>query len=200
MWSLIEVADQLSLALSLAKTEAPEALVWVALIGLVHIVNVMVGMRLCYLGILPRTLRGLIGIPFAPFLHGNFNHLFFNAIPLFLLIDFMLVATGPHFISISLFLIGFSGFLTWLIGRRGLHVGASSLIMAYWGYLLVLSIRQPTVFNLVIVVVMLYYLGGLFFSLFPSDVKTSFEGHIAGFIAGISLAWFMPYLSQGFNF
>src|SRR3954451_1007510 len=47
-----------------------------AVLWLVEIVNVAVlGGRLDALGIKPRTLRGLIGIPLHPFLHVGFGHL-----------------------------------------------------------------------------------------------------------------------------
>ena len=36
-------------------------------------------------GILPRTLSGLQGVFFSPFLHGDFNHIANNSIPLFIL-------------------------------------------------------------------------------------------------------------------
>ena len=36
-------------------------------------------------GILPRTFSGLQGVLFSPFLHGDFNHLANNSLPLFLL-------------------------------------------------------------------------------------------------------------------
>ena len=40
---------------------------------------------LLLLGIQPRKALGLPGIVFAPFLHANFNHIFFNTIPLIIL-------------------------------------------------------------------------------------------------------------------
>ncbi|MDX1629093.1 MAG: hypothetical protein R3345_10370, partial [Fulvivirga sp.] len=38
-----------------------------------------------YLGILPRTVFGLVGVLFAPLLHGNVMHLISNTIPLLFL-------------------------------------------------------------------------------------------------------------------
>ncbi|PHK31372.1 membrane protein, partial [Nostoc linckia z16] len=37
-------------------------------------------------GILPRTLTGLRGIVFSPFLHGDINHIYNNSFPLAILI------------------------------------------------------------------------------------------------------------------
>lgn len=41
-----------------------------------YILNLLLGNRLFYLGIIPRHTIGLPGIIFAPLLHANFNHLF----------------------------------------------------------------------------------------------------------------------------
>ena len=47
--------------------------------------------NLLLLGIIPRHVLGLPGILFAPLLHANFNHLFFNCIPLVVLSNFILI-------------------------------------------------------------------------------------------------------------
>ena len=190
MFSLTDVGNQLEQTLILSQQEVGTAALIVGILWAIHLLNVCVGMRLNYLGLIPREPLSLMGIFFSPLLHGHFSHLFFNSIPLFLLIDFMLIATGPQFWVLTLVMIILSGLLTWLVGRRAIHIGASSLIMAYWGFLLTLAIYQPTVFNLIIVVVMLYYLGGLFLSIFPSDKAISFEGHLCGLIAGMATAWY----------
>ena len=55
----------------------------------------LTGNRLLCLGIYPRRWFGLPGILFAPFLHANAAHLFFNSIPLIVLSDFLLMQ-GLH--------------------------------------------------------------------------------------------------------
>ena len=63
----------------------------IAILLVIHLVNWLLGYRLNILGIYPRKLAGLPGIIFSPFLHGNFNHLFFNSVPLFALINLILL-------------------------------------------------------------------------------------------------------------
>jgi membrane associated rhomboid family serine protease len=172
----------------LSQQNAAKAGLIVVAMWTIHLLNICTGMRLNALGLWPRHLSGLKGIIFSPFLHADVNHLFFNTIPLFLLTDFMFIATGTAFWQVSILIILISGILTWIIGRNAIHVGASSLIMGYWGFLLTLAIYQPTAFNVVIVIVMLYYLSSLFLNLFPSGEQVSFEGHICGVIAGILIA------------
>lgn len=191
MFTFTEFTTQMSHTVYLSQQNAAKAGLIVVVMWVIHALNLCVGMRLNRLGLWPRHLSGLKGIIFAPFLHGDVNHLFFNTIPLFLLTDFMFIATGDAFWQVSIFIILISGLLTWLVGRNAIHVGASGVIMGFWGFLLTLAIYQPTAFNVVIVIVMLYYLSSLFLNLFPSGEEVSFEGHICGLLAGVgvALAW-----------
>lgn len=164
------------------------------IIGLwiLQFVNKLLSYRLNYLGIIPRTSRGLIGIIFSPFLHGNANHLFFNTFPLLVLACFVLVGGQPFFWRVTVSIVLISGFLTWMLGRRAIHIGASSLIMGYWGYLLVNAYHQPSLMTIVLAVVSIYYFGGLFFGLFPTEKSVSWEGHLFGCIAGIVTNYLFP--------
>lgn len=180
--------SQLELAILVIKTNLPTALTIVMIFVAAQILNMLTGYRLNILGIYPRHIFGLVGIIFSPFLHANFNHLFFNLIPLFVLLNFVLMAGFTKFIAISFIIILLSGTATWLFGRRALHIGASGLVMGYWGFLLINAYRHPSVITLILAVICIYYFGGLVFSLFPSQEKVSWEGHVFGFLAGLVAA------------
>ena len=140
-------------------------------------------------GIIPRHLAGLPGIIFSPILHGDPEHLFFNMIPLFILTSLIPIYGFTSFIHISIFIIIVSGALTWLFGRKAIHIGASGLIMGYWSFLITKAYQAPSMLTIVVAVIMLYYLAGMIFNLFPQSEKTSWEGHLFGFIAGIAAAF-----------
>ncbi|HEX4044586.1 MAG TPA: hypothetical protein VHZ76_02850 [Gammaproteobacteria bacterium] len=78
----------------------------------IHFINWMIGYRLNFLGIRPRKFFGLVGIFFSPFLHSNFNHLFFNSIPLGILASFVLLHGIKTFIYVSAIIIVLGGFGT----------------------------------------------------------------------------------------
>jgi len=164
----------------------PLILTMMGMIWGIQIVNAALGYRLNILGILPRSIFGIPGIFFAPFLHGDFNHLFFNSIPLFVLANFVLLDGIYVFYFVSASIILMSGIAIWLFGRWGLHVGASSLIVGYWSFLMVTAIYGETALALIVGGVSFYYFGALFFSIFPSDLRTSWEGHLFGFLSGIA--------------
>lgn len=171
-------------------TNLPITLSLIGLLFAIQILNALIGYRLNLLGIWPRKIFGWIGIPFCPFLHGNFSHLFFNMLPLFIFSN-LIMLNGLHvFLMVSTWIIGISGLLIFLFARSGIHVGASALIMGYLGYLLIGVYYQPTALSFVIGATCFYYFGGMLINLFPdSNKQVSWEGHVFGFISGIATAF-----------
>ncbi|CAN5338898.1 rhomboid family intramembrane serine protease [soil metagenome] len=178
--------SQLLLSLDSIKTNFYTALLLLAGFWVIHIVNVLVGYRLNIFGVYPRHVLGLIGIPCFSFLHGNFSHLFFNSMPLLILLDFVLINGKQQFICTTMSIMLLSGSAIWLFGRSALHIGASSLVMGYWSYLLVNAYEHFAVNSLILAIVCIYYFGGLVLNLFPSGKKVSWEGHVFGFLAGLA--------------
>lgn len=158
----------------------------------IHIINWVAQYRLNRFGIHTRRARGLPGIILSPLLHGDFNHLFFNTIPLFVLSDLVLMDGHVMFFQVSLAIIILSGFFTWLFGQRGIHVGISSLIMGYFGYLLAKAYFHITGTTVILAGICIYYFGGLIFSIFPGAKKNvSWDGHIFGLVSGIFVAYYL---------
>jgi membrane associated rhomboid family serine protease len=169
-----------------------DILAWITLVlwG-VFFLNQALGQRLLFLGIIPRKIYGLPGILFAPLLHANFNHLFFNTIPLLILSAFLLVHGLPYFIFVTCSITLISGLLIWLFAKPGLHVGASAVITGYWGLLVVNIYQEGSITAILLGIVSLYYLAGIFFGIFPTKRGVSWEGHLFGLIAGIATAFLL---------
>jgi len=152
---------------------------------LIQILNKLSGYRLNHLGIWPRHPSGLAGIFIAPFLHGSFEHLFLNSMVLSVLLNFMLLLGLHTCLMATIWIITLGGGLLWLLGRPAIHIGASGLIMGYWGFLLVSAYHLGSMFSILIALMCLYFFSSLIFNLFPIDKVSSWEGHLFGFIAGI---------------
>ena len=88
-------------------------------------INYILKNSLNYFGIIPRTKHGLIGILTSPFLHKDSNHLFYNSIPLFCLMNVILIQGRMLFLVATILIILLSGLLIWIGARRGVHIGAS---------------------------------------------------------------------------
>lgn len=155
----------------------------------VFFVNIVLGKRLLMLGIRPRQMSGLLGIVCAPFLHANFNHLFFNCIPLMILANFILIQGNPYFLHVTFIIMLISGFLTWCFAKKGIHVGASGVITGYWSLLVSDIYQQGTLTAIILGIVCLYYFAGILFAIFPGEKGVSWQGHLFGFLAGILVSY-----------
>ena len=142
-------------------------------------------------GIVPRTMWGLIGVLFSPFLHGNLAHLAANVAPLFVLLTVLFwdQRYQPAW-SLALIWIG-SGLGTWLIGRSHagatpmVHIGASSLIYGLVAFLISAGFLLSNWRAVIIAILVLILYGGIFFGLLPHAGPVSWEGHLSGAIAGV---------------
>ena len=143
------------------------------------------------LGIWPRHLYGLPGVIFAPLLHVNFNHLFFNTIPLVILSDFILINGLDYFLTVSLAITLMSGFLIWCFAKPGIHLGASALVTGYWGLLVCNIYQQGTIMAVFLGVICVYYFAGIFLGVFPGKKGVSWEGHLFGLVAGVAASNFI---------
>lgn len=136
-------------------------------------------------GIIPRTLIGLRGILFAPFLHGGIGHVLANTIPFLVLGWLIMLRDTRDFFSVSLITMLISGLGVWVFGGAySVHVGASGVVFGYLGYLLLRGYfeRSGLAIFLAIVVGILY--GGLLWGVLPSLPGISWQGHLFGFIGG----------------
>jgi len=141
-------------------------------------------------GIIPRRIASLPGILWAPFLHASFKHLAANTLPLLVLGGILCQRSRGEFVLVTLAGILAGGSLTWLLARSACHVGASGLIFCYFGYLTSLAVFNRTFGTICLSVACLVGYGGILKGLMPTATAISWEGHFAGLIAGVTLAWF----------
>lgn len=184
-----------SLALIIRQTQENMNILLVILLmpWLVYFFNLLLNNRLLYLGIIPRRIDGLAGILFAPLLHANFNHLFFNSIPLLVLSNFILINGVTYFLWVTIIITLLSGLLIWCFAKPGIHIGASSLITGYWGLLVADILQQGTVTAIILGLISLYYFAGIFFGIFPGKKGVSWEGHLFGLLAGLATSYLSGY-------
>ena len=190
---LSELNDSLNLIISQTKINA-ESLTFIVMIPwAVFILSYLTGNRLLILGIIPRHLYGLPGILFAPLLHANFNHLFFNSIPLLVLSNFILIQGLTYYLQVTLLITLISGFLIWCFAKSGIHVGASAVITGYWALLISNSYQEGSLTAIILGIVCVYYFAGIFFGIFPGKKGVSWEGHLFGLLAGLATGYLFNY-------
>jgi membrane associated rhomboid family serine protease len=140
-------------------------------------------------GIVPRRWDGLDGIVFAPFLHGDFNHLYGNCAPLLLTGTFVLAAGGKRFLAVTAFIALTSGLGVWLTGSPNtVVIGASGIIFGYLGYLLVRGIVERSWWGIAVGLLIGLLYGVQIPGVLPGDARVSWQAHLFGFLAGIVAA------------
>jgi membrane associated rhomboid family serine protease len=122
-------------------------------------------------------------------LHLGFPHLFANATPLFVLL-WVLFSHRNYQPERTLALIWLgSGFGTWLIGRPNtVHIGASSLIYGLVVYLIAAGWWLRSWRSVLVAGLVLLFYGGIFYGVLPQRGMISWEGHLAGAVAGLLAA------------
>ncbi len=161
---------------------------FVALIWVIEFINFSMGHRLSDWGILPRTVKGLKGIPLSPFLHASLIHIMMNTIPLAVLGGFVILNGRQIFFEISIIIILVSGTALWLFGRSSYHVGASGLIFGYFGYLVLRAWYDRSLKSFIIAFITVSLYGGIIWGMLPTFSRISWEGHLFGLLAGILAA------------
>jgi membrane associated rhomboid family serine protease len=164
----------------------------VGLMWLVELINLALDYRLNVWGIRPRTLSGLPGILFAPFLHGSIGHLLTNTIP-FVILGWLVILHGPRtFVKVSVLIILLSGTGIWLFGRSAYHIGASALIFGYFGFLIARAWYERSLGSILVALITIILYGGILWGAFPFHPQIAWEGHLFGLLAGILAARLAP--------
>ncbi|HEX7706131.1 MAG TPA: rhomboid family intramembrane serine protease [Thermoanaerobaculia bacterium] len=141
------------------------------------------------IGIIPRTWIGLEGIPVAPLIHGDLDHLLSNTIPLLVLGALILLRGVSGFLLVVLVSVLVAGAGTWLFGSGDAqHIGASGVVFGFFGYLVFRTAFDRRVSTAIITLIVAGLYGtAMAFSLVPEET-ISWSGHFFGFIGGFAAA------------
>ncbi len=139
-------------------------------------------------GIRPQKAEGLLGVFTSPFLHGDLNHLYNNSFPLLILS----LALFYFYNKIAWKVLGFgvllSGFLTWLIGSSGNHIGASGLIYVLFSFIFFKGIFAKHYRLIALSLVVIFMYGSMIWYVFPIKQGMSWQGHLGGLVTGLVFA------------
>ena len=165
----------------------------VALMLAVKIIEVALGLDLSRFGLMPQSAHGLFGILTLPFLHGGWEHLASNSIPILVLGTalYYFYPTLANRVLLLTYLL--SGLLTWCLGSPGsIHIGASALVYGLNLFLIVSGFIRGNRMLIVISLVVVFLYGGFVWGMIPDLAilqNISWEGHLSGAIVGIVLAF-----------
>lgn len=167
-------------------------LLFIGLLWLIEFLKIGMNWNLSFFGIIPQSKEGVLGIFTHYLVHQDINHLWSNTISLFVLGWMLFYFYG----QIAWRTIGglwiLIGLLLWIMGRSGVHIGASGLIYGLTFFLIfsgILRMYSPLI-AVSLIVVFLY--GSTTWGIFPFaelvKKNISWEGHLSGALSGVFLA------------
>lgn len=170
-------------------------LFFLILIWLIKLIEILDNLDLIYYGIYPRRFAGLIGIITSPLIHGNFNHIIDNSVPLFFLS--LAVFYFYNKVAYKVFFITYftTGIAVWLFGRPSYHIGASGLIYGFGSFLFFSGIIRQNINLLAISLLVTFLYGSMVWGIFPYKLGISWESHLLGGITGFLLS--IVYKDEG---
>jgi membrane associated rhomboid family serine protease len=162
-----------------------------AVMWVLEVIDLLPGTNFDRLGIRPRTVRGLVGIPLAPFLHSGLSHLVANTLPFVLLGAFIALGDAKRFVEVTVIVALTSGLGTWLFAAPGtIHLGASGLVFGYLTYLVTRGFFAAKPLWILGGLAVLAFYGGILWGLLPRP-GISFTGHLFGAAGGVIAAWYV---------
>jgi membrane associated rhomboid family serine protease len=171
---------------------APGLVVIAVMLGVmwaIEIVDLVPGTSFDRWGVRPRSLRGLFGIAFAPFLHVSFGHLIANTIPFVVLGAAIALGGVRQIAEVTVIVAVVSGLGIWMFGGGAtVHLGASGLVFGYLTYLVARGLIARNVWWVLGGLVVLAFYGSLLWGILPTP-RVSWLGHLFGAIGGVLAAW-----------
>ncbi|MCS5664074.1 MAG: rhomboid family intramembrane serine protease [Flavobacteriales bacterium] len=170
-------------------------LFFVFVLTCIHLYATLYDVKLSHWGVYPRETDGIYGIFSSVLIHGSWEHLFNNALPLLVLGTALFHFYKNLAPRVWLYSIIYTGILLWLGGRPSFHIGASGLVYALASFLFFSGFirKHRNLMALSMCVVFLY--GGMVWGIFPSQEHISWEAHLFGAING--LFWALYYKDEG---
>lgn len=146
------------------------------------------GTSLSKWGIEPRTVNGFVGILLAPLLHGDWQHLISNSLPL-LILGFTVINGYPRvYLRAFAWIYGLTGFWVWVAARPSFHIGASGVIYGLAAFLFTMGVMRKDQRSMALALLVAFLYGGLIWGILPIEPGVSWESHLLGLVAGVFTA------------
>lgn len=143
-------------------------------------------------GLIPLEPIGLIGVITAPLLHGDFNHLWSNAVPFIVLGTGLFILYKPIAVRVLFFSWVITGLWTWFFARgEAVHVGSSGVVYALAAFHLTGALIRRRYDLAAFALIVVFFYGSMIWGFFPDffpERNISWESHLMGAVTGVILA------------
>lgn len=165
----------------------------VLLVGLMWIVfafDQVYHLDLYRAGVMPRSLKGLLGIISSPFIHADLGHITNNSTAA-LVLGWLLVYFYPKAawrVLLACWIMG--GLWVWTTARHSYHIGASGIIYGLAAFLFFSGLFRRRITLMAVSLIIVFMYGSMWWGVLPLMPHVSWESHLFGGIAGAIMAWF----------
>jgi len=160
----------------------------IILLWIIKGVEVVFAWDLNVYGIYPKEMANLVGIAFAPMIHGSFEHLFSNTMALFVLAIALFYKYPKSARYVFLIIYFGSGIGVWLFAREAYHYGASGLTHGMMFFLFLIGVLRRDKPAMAIAMIVFFLYGSMVWGVLPTREEISFETHLFGALTGIFCA------------
>lgn len=165
-------------------------MLFVIVMWIVNLYQFLLDIPLDVLGIYPRENAALIGIVTAPIIHGSWEHLISNTLPILILGILLFLTYNRIALLIWVAIHLLTGTLVWLLARSSYHVGASGIIYGVASFLFFSAWFRLNIKAIAIASIVALFYGSLIWGVLPIQEGVSWESHLLGAIVGLILAYF----------
>lgn len=164
---------------------------------IIHFFKISGVVRSGVFGLMPRDMSHLYGILTSPFIHGDFQHLISNSVPLFVM-TLMILFFYKRIAYRSIMLIYVcTGLAVWTLARPNvIHIGASGVVYGLVSFVFWTGLFRRNVKSIMLALIMVFLYSSLFLGVFPGKPGISWESHLFGGIVGIIVAYFMRNIKE----
>ena len=144
-------------------------------------------------GVKPQDVSSLKGILFMPLLHSKneIEHILNNSLPTAVLLGAIIYYYRE--IALRVFVLSWigTGVGVWLFAEltNSFHIGMSGVIYAMAGFLFTSGVIRKYLPLQAISLFVVFVYGSLIWGIFPMQPHVSWEGHLAGLVSGVILAF-----------
>jgi len=141
-------------------------------------------------GVVPRSVGGLQGILFAPWLHASLGHISANTSGLLVLGWLCLWPRISNFWEATVGAMLGAGLCAWLFGAPdSIHIGASGLVFGYAGYLVARGYYTRKIVSILVALLVVSSFGlSMLVGVLPLYPGLSWQSHIGGVLGGVLAA------------
>ncbi len=163
--------------------------IFIGILSLIKYYEVSQQVSFSTYGVFPRSLDEITGILTFPLIHKDYDHLFSNAVPLFVLMGMLNYFYKDMAGKVFFFLWLIGGAWLWIGGRPSFHIGASGLVYGLASFIFFSGIWRKWRSMLAVSMIIVFLYGSMIWGIFPWFKETSWEGHLFGGLAGLLLSW-----------